>query len=496
MPERTIVKETLPEDRVRLKPLGGMSPGRYLSILYALILLVILFFILIYPGISNPGSRLRFRSEPLGAAVRVDGIYRGTTPCELFIPAGERRFELVLPGFSPVTFSRDIGGRVFGSLLFPRRVELDLVLVAPEPVAVFREAAREYARWSLAGEASSAWQVPLVLSEGAYRLGKAAGDDPLIRPALEAILRESLGFAATRTALRDLGRAKFLLDNAGLAPSPLSLLQSAGDILAILGENPGSALWLAELLGENAAGTVLRESAWYAGAVETAREIAAESPAPGSFGGQLELGGLSFRQLSGGRLLAGNTYPRIELLGDFWVSRTEVTQAAWAIFLADNPEWSAPYAAALAAAGKATKDYLAGEPAEPQRSGTRGLPGLSWYAAEAYCRWLTGLLPASLSAWEVRLPTEAQWEYAARADAGTGILEKILGGLWEWCGDSYTPLDLFAGSGAASPEKVLRGGSWVNQNPGTGLRGSLPPEYCSPFVSFRPVIVPAAGGRP
>jgi formylglycine-generating enzyme required for sulfatase activity len=77
----------------------------------------------------------------------------------------------------------------------------------------------------------------------------------------------------------------------------------------------------------------------------------------------------------------------------------------------------------------------------------------------------------------------------------------MLGGMWEWCGGPFIPLPLFSPSQQGtppgelpfdSPEKPLRGGSWVNPagSVNAETRASLPPSSCSPFVSFRPVLAP------
>jgi formylglycine-generating enzyme required for sulfatase activity len=69
----------------------------------------------------------------------------------------------------------------------------------------------------------------------------------------------------------------------------------------------------------------------------------------------------------------------------------------------------------------------------------------------------------------------------------------MAGGLWEWCADAYAPLDFLpAGSGVASPQRSVRGGSWAN--PGKmpiGTRAGLEPAVGAPFVGFRPVIAAA-----
>ncbi len=173
----------------------------------------------------------------------------------------------------------------------------------------------------------------------------------------------------------------------------------------------------------------------------------------------------------------------------------------------------------------------------------------------AYCNWLSeqhGYRPvytingaavtADWSANGYRLPTEAEWEYAARSRGkayayawGEGAvkanvadetlliakgwrpvwdghtdgyaytapaaaftqgelgLSNMTGNVWEWCWDWYQPLYYGRGSGTdptgpeSGSERVLRGGSWINDPAALRVsnRYSAAADYRRPFVGFR-----------
>jgi len=481
MPDKS-EKTVTPDDRVKLKPIMGVRPGVYLACVYGLVLLIILFFIFLYPALSNPGSVIVVKSEPWGAAVLVDGVYREAAPCEVFVSPGKHKLELRLPGFVPAQTEIETGKRLFASLFFPLKKEISQKLKSNDPVGAFINEAEDYAAWSFTGESGAAYQVPTSLSEGAYRLGPYAAD-PALRRSMEDTIASSSRFAVSRAGLRDLVRAKTLLDNQGLSPSPLSLLGSAEDIIGFLNDNPQAALWLGELLtGE--AKSALTASAWYKEASQNQESPPSRVRSPGN--DSVQIRGLAFRMVQGGPSILGANFPPDTTVDAFYISREPISPAAWQAFTEQEPKWKKENLDALIKEGLVKEGYLENIPDAPYS----GVSGISWHAAAAFCRWLNYSLPIQLASasYEVHLPTEAEWEYAA----ALGAIE--YGDFWEWCEEPYVPLSFLSVPKDApqfSPERPVRGGSWRNAQGSVDseTRGSLPPSFCSPFVSARPVIV-------
>jgi formylglycine-generating enzyme required for sulfatase activity len=209
----------------------------------------------------------------------------------------------------------------------------------------------------------------------------------------------------------------------------------------------------------------------------------------------------------------------------FFITRHEVTVAQFAAF-------------AQAAAWTVDRRALAGPASHP-------VTFVSWPDALAYCRWLEATLktstatPADLArrlreGWHVRLPTEAQWEKAARGTdrrrfpwgdeprrdranyAGTGTtpvgrfpcpecpygLADMSGNVWEWTSSPYQPYPYDEGDDATNLDAdalwVIRGGHYGDaaRLVRTTSRAGAEPGARRAFIGFRVVLTPSSSARP
>ena len=160
-------------------------------------------------------------------------------------------------------------------------------------------------------------------------------------------------------------------------------------------------------------------------------------------------------------------------LTDYYIGQTEVTQALWTAVMGDNPSYS-------------KRDNL---PVEQ----------VSWHDCQTFIEKLNSLLSNELGGKHFALPTEAQWEFAARGGnqsqgykyAGNNEIDDVAwysdnsgfrshpvakkqpnelglydmsGNVWEWCQDWYGNYSSDAQTNPNGPadgeSRVKRGGGW------------------------------------
>ena len=155
----------------------------------------------------------------------------------------------------------------------------------------------------------------------------------------------------------------------------------------------------------------------------------------------------------------------------------------------------------------------------PAKSENMQVAGVSWFDAVEYCNRLSlreGLTPSyTINGTDViwnrdangfRLPTEAEWEFAALAGTNTpfggmgtahpwGIRDMPPVDTWEWCWDWH---DRYPGEAQTDPagpasgtQRVLRGGQLFGGTYGREVRSTFrshsPPSEHGDYFSFRVV---------
>jgi formylglycine-generating enzyme required for sulfatase activity len=189
----------------------------------------------------------------------------------------------------------------------------------------------------------------------------------------------------------------------------------------------------------------------------------------------------------------------------FAIAKYEVTQELYELIMGNNPSrWKGP---------------------------RNSVEMITWDEAVTFCKKATGemrkrkLLQESE---EIRLPTEAEWEYACRAGTTTAFsfgddakdltlyawftgnakgndppvgakkgnpwgLFDMHGYVWEWCADSWhpdyktAPTDGTARLEKETKERVVRGGAWTTSADEcrSAFRGQRKPDTKGPDIGFR-----------
>ena len=212
-------------------------------------------------------------------------------------------------------------------------------------------------------------------------------------------------------------------------------------------------------------------------------------------------------------------------LPDYTIAKTPVTNAQYAEFVRDAGVVAPPGPWRVRDAGLAAPPEHWREGESPRDKLDHPVVCVSWRDAVAYCDWLvdiTGKL--------YRLPSEAEWEKAARGTDGRiypwgnrwypgwcntleggmggttpvgkypqgaspyGLLD-MAGNVWEWCSSLYQGYPYGAGDGREDLEalgaRVIRGGSWGGRRlvARCACRDRLVPDLRGSILGFRVCVV-------
>ena len=199
---------------------------------------------------------------------------------------------------------------------------------------------------------------------------------------------------------------------------------------------------------------------------------------------------------------------QVTLTQDFYLARTEVTQAQWEAVTGTNSSY--------------------------YRGGNLPVEMVSWNEAMEFCEKLNSADKAP-NGWKFTLPTETQWEYAARGgnksrdyqysgSNNVGVVawyaqnsrEKthpvglkkanelglcdMSGNVYEWCLDDWQPkigkvtAEFARDNERGGSDRVLRGGNWSTgeYDCRSTNRYSISPGERRKYIGFRPALVPAS----
>lgn len=232
--------------------------------------------------------------------------------------------------------------------------------------------------------------------------------------------------------------------------------------------------------------------------------------------------------------------------GEFWMGSEQISDDEKPVHrvrvekfaIARYPVTNAQYSVFVQATGREPPRHWEGDQSPPHLA-NHPVVNVTWCDAVAYCRWLS-----QGTGQEYRLPTEAEWERAARGGlpspsegegagvracpeqgrrvwpwgdewdaekcntfeggpgattpvgiyptgASPGGVLDMVGNVWEWCSSLYRPYPYDPGDGRENPEaedsRVLRGGSWFNHldYARCAYRFRYPPVDWNDDVGFR-----------
>lgn len=465
------IKHKLPEvEEVKLKPLFGLRPGIIIVIFWALVILLALFLLCLFPSFVTNKAYVKFDVPLSSVAVYEDGEYLGNASTSFYrTTKGEHTYT-----FSYL--SQNIGeakvnikkGHFF--TLFHKKINeikplLNIDINLEEEVK--KNFIEEIEIRSQILDYSTQYNFPPLYSN-------LAKDECVLDISdFSSLWLYGALHVTSSTLYSDYNKGKEILENNNINYKSDELDKVESFLSSLFG---GETITYKSI--ENTSIMPLVRDGYYyypEGTIE------------------LGSGGEISNQLDIEKMIVSSSYSDFELNG------TVVTEYEYALFVSDNPMWAKSNKEELIALGFVDENYLEGITLSTLIKSKKPIRNISYYAALEYIEWLN----SKEDKYIYSLPSESEWTRAALStkskkyvstlsliDKDTSTPSGMLGQVWEFTSTPYIPLmrvdnSIYNSVSSNSSDIIIKGGSYVNNDVDENSVGTIGRKTCSEFCGFR-----------
>lgn len=472
-------KIELPEvDPVELKPILGIRPGLFILLSSILIVILLCFALFVLPGLISDKAYIHFEFNAKNVAIFDGDVYLGSSEGSIYeINAGEHEFNFQINGADAGTLSVNIKKKIFFTLFHRSVNEIDFEIKNTAEIEQNCKNffAKEIASWSKITDFSDSYHFPPLFSELAYNAVNLQFED------ITDVWLYGALHITSKTLYEDYLIGKSILEDRHVKnfSDTLNNLESYLDKLYGNTETPEITVGHEN---SNIVPTKIDSFFYYPESTIT-------------MGRDITLG---YPEI--------NEAPVSISVNPFRIASTPVSEYMYALFVSENPQWEKANKDELIAAGLVDDNYLNGISLTTAIKSNRPIRNISYYAAVAYCEWLSEKDGVDYS-----LPTETEWYTAALSakdkqytsslvgiDMDSSSPSFMLGQLWEITDTPYIPLArisdyekaLSLSDEFAYDDIIIKGGSYINKNDGITIDtiGTANKNTCSEYMGFRVVI--------
>lgn len=470
------------DHKVTLKPILNIKPQLYIPILYSFIIFTLLFLTLLLPGLLSRGTYITITSSPENVEVYVDDVRVGSTPLKVFVTDGNRTLTFKKNNFNDYSIEKSINSRLFFTLFNKNIDKKHITLTSDNGLTILESSYKTMAEWSLinTSQINSRYQIPTLISSSITDYYYSSDFN---KEVLDNYLMSSFKLVTNEIVLSDYIKGLILTTSDNRLPSISSIKKSALIVNKIVSNQKNAPLLLYNRILRNT--SIQANNDFYQKLNDNHRKIINKNVT--SFDepeNNIVLKDMTFVNIPKSNNLAidVNFIHNIEE-ESFYILKNLITKDSYNDFLEENPIWNKINIKSLIDNGLVDRYYLDFSNDEEY------ITNISFYAAKAWCEWANDKYNIP-EGWNLELPDENHWYSALQYE----VIDD--NEAWQWTDKGFYLYDHFLTDNKGTTmeafteivPRVVVGKNKYNTKAETG-RGVQNANWCTPFLSFRPVLV-------